>query len=81
MSKFTKVGLMRKNKDSLLVLAGNIDFVDEKMTKSEIADAILIMGVGEAPVVPADSETVVEPSIDDPDYPKSVRVRRILASQ
>ena len=41
--QYTKSGLMRKNKAELLGLASEIEFIDGDNTKSEIADAILIM--------------------------------------
>jgi hypothetical protein len=87
MAKFTKAGLMRKNRDDLLELAKDIEFVDDEMTKSEISDAIIIMedyrppSVSGGEVEVAKSETAIEPGPDDPDFPKSVRVRRIEASQ
>lgn len=97
-NKYTKSGLMRSSKADLLSLASPIEFITEKNTKSEIADAILIMsrpafaadeGPGKSLGVatpaggpgPVGGSTKWEPSIDDPNYPKSLRVKRILDSQ
>lgn len=81
---YTKKGLMRKLKSELLTIASSIEFVSDEMTKDEIADAILIMGVRPgapgAPGAPgsseAKSETAPAPAPDDSDYPRSVRIRR-----
>ncbi len=97
-NKYTKAGLMRQSKANLLKLAEAIEFISEKNTKSEIADAILIMSrpafaADEGPgkslgvATPAAGPGRVggkgkwEPSPDDPSYPKSIKVQRILDSQ
>ncbi len=96
--KYTKSGLMRRSKANLLKLAEPIEFITDKNTKSEIADAILIMqrpafaaneGPGESLGAatpagdpgPVGGKTKWEPGIDDPNYPKSNRIQRILDSQ
>ncbi len=97
--KYTKSGLMRQSKADLLKLAEHIEFITDKNTKSEIADAILIMSLpafaaDEGPgkslglATPAKSpgprgggKTKWEPGIDDPNYPKSIKIQRILDSQ
>lgn len=89
--KYTKAGLMRKNKDVLLALASEIEFISGENTKSEIADAILIMQVpvftaSEGPGAKGQKRLSSEsrgqiypggPGIDDPEPEMSVRVRRI----
>ena len=94
MSKWTKTGLMRKRKDDLLRIAAPIEFVNGEMLKGEIADAILIMDVADpdglvvgdpVPGGPGPNDPVPDVLLgkapDDPDYPKSIRIRRIEASQ
>ena len=78
-SKYTKTGLMRKNKVELLGLASEIEFIDEDNTKSEIADAILIMSF---PVFEGDegpgSAGVAEGEQGDPAPPTAVYPDEVL---
>ena len=77
-SKYTKAGLMRKNKVELLGLASEIEFIDEENTKSEIADAILIMSFpvfeeDEGPGTAGAAEGEPEPAPPVGVYPSEVR--------
>ena len=71
--QYTKAGLMRKNKDALLALASGIEFISDENTKSEIADAILIMQItvfeeDEGPTAPGQKQR----SASDPMVPERV---------
>ena len=92
MAEFTMSALMRKNKPVLLSLAAGIEFIDGDNTKAQIAEAILIMqdSRGNLPVGSTDpmgniitetGATPRSPSPADVDYPKSIKIRRIEASQ
>ncbi len=87
--KYTMSALMRKNKSVLLSLASGIQFINEGHTKAEIAEVLLIMQEdrGRAVLDPmgnpitGPSKTPLAPAPDDVDYPKSIRLQRIEASQ
>lgn len=79
---FTKAGLMRMNRTALLNLASAIEFIGEANTKSEIADAILIMRITTPRLSPPVQrpDVAVPSNASDPDGSNpemSVRVRRI----
>ena len=88
--KYTMSALMRKNKSVLLSLASSIQFINGNHTKADIAEALLIMQDerGNFPsvdpmgnLITGPSKTPLAPAPDDVDYPKSIRLQRIEASQ